>query len=175
MSPGTELPPLPPPCAATAEDVATVAMMVEVLDVELGVLEVGEGIRALGGDAEGDCYGAFVVRRDRRTLRRWLSRTVALRRCPRPRPTTTATAPRATRRETRSQPTATDPGGGDDDNGPPDGPLEDQRPAACPVCGSGDHWRRPPRNAGPLPYECLASLSRGLVMRLRGSARRDHR
>lgn len=126
MSPGTELPPLPPPCVATAEDVATVAMMVEVLDVELGVLEVGEGIRALGGEAEGDCYGAFVVRRDRRTLRRWLARTVALRRRPRPRPTATATAPSAARRETRTRPTP-DRGGGEDDCEPPaGGPTSDR-------------------------------------------------
>lgn len=123
---GSELPALPPPCAATAEDVATVAMMAELLNIELGILRVGEGIRALGGEVEDDRYGAFVVRRDHRTLQRWLARAMALRARPRPRPTTTATAPSAARRETRAQPTATDPGGGDDDDGPPDGPIEAQ-------------------------------------------------
>ena len=166
---GSELPALPPAGAATAEDVATVAMMAELLDIELGILGVGEGIRALGGEVEDDRYGAFVVRRDHRTLQRWLARAMALRARPRPRPTTTATAPSAARRETRAQPTATDPGGGaEDGDPPPGGPLEDQRPGGCPLCGSKNHWRRPARIAGPLPSECLAALSRGLVMTLRG-------
>ena len=147
---GTELPPLPPAGAATAEDVATVAMMAELLDIELGILGVGEGIRALGGEVEDDRYGAFVVRRDHRTLQRWLARAMALRARPLPRPTKTATAPSAARRETRTQPTATDPGGGAEDGDPPSGGPSVRRPVV----------------RGPATAEIPAVAGRG-------SARRD--